>query len=456
MRRLLLTVLCAIGLSLTPLGSACARADGNPSARTPIEHLIVLLQQNHTFDNYFGTYPGADGLPPDTCVPLNPRNGADTRCVQPYHLDAYPDLDHSHVTFLRQYNEGRMDGFVDALHRRGQDGALAMGYYDDRDLPYYWNLADEYVLFDRFFSSAHRGSIQNRMYWVAAVPANPAGRIPEEGYGDLPTIFDRLEEKGISWKFYVRNHNPDLTYRTLGESGMLEPQVQWVPLLGFARYIDDPELFSRIVDLEEFFVDLRRGTLPAVSYMLTLGATEHAPSNLRAGQRVTKGLIQALMQSDSWESCAFLLAYDDWGGWYDHVPPPQVDEHGYGFRVPALLVSPYAREGHVDHTELDFTSILRFIEDNWDLQPLAERDARANSIIHAFDFSRPAREPRYVPWTRTTSEQRAGPRREVIYAGYAAALTIAATIMARVAGASWRGNRQRAEPHAGPSAGGGP
>ena len=160
--------------------------------------------------------------------------------------------------------------------------------------------------------------------------------------------------------------------------------------------LDDPDLSSRIVDLDEYYTDLQNGTLPAVSYVLLLGATEHPISDARLGQRKNKNMIQALMQSDAWNSSAFLITYDDWGGWYDHVPPPQVDEYGYGFRVPALLVSPYARKGHIDHTQLDHTSILKFIESNWDIPALAERDARANNFLSAFDFSSPPRDAVFV------------------------------------------------------------
>src|SRR5215213_5502227 len=192
------------------LPNASARADVPNQANkpnTPIEHYIVLMQENHTFDNYFGTYPGANGVPEGTCIPVDPFDKTNTDCVEPFHIGDRPidDLDHSESTFNLQYNKGQMNGFVYALNERNQNGALAMGYYDDRDLPYYWNLADEYVLFDQFYSSAHSGSVWNRMYWVAGVPGSELGRIPAHGYGDLPTIFDRLEERGISWKVYIKN-----------------------------------------------------------------------------------------------------------------------------------------------------------------------------------------------------------------------------------------------------------
>jgi phospholipase C len=411
--------------------SWASSATGAPVAQsptTPVEHFIVVLQQNQTFDSYFGTYPGVDGLPPEVCIPVDPSRD-DGECVRPFHVDRRPVLHHGGSTFWRQYADGRMDGFVAALDDRGQDGRMALGYYDDRELPYYWNLADQYVLFDRFFSSARSGSLQNRMFAVAGVPGSQKGRIPEDGYDDVVTIFDRLEERGLDWRFYIRDYDPELDFRRLGDSGRLEPQVQWVPLLGMPRFLDEPSLFEKIVDLEEYFADLERGTLPEVAYVLALGATEHPPQNPTTGQRVMRSMIQALMSSEAWSRSAFLITYDDWGGAFDHVPPPQVDEHGYGFRVPAFLISPYAKRGHVDQTELDFTSILRFIEENWLLEPLASRDAHANSLIGALDFSAPPRAPEFVSWQRPGDQERAEPRRGPIHVSYSAGLILAALII---------------------------
>src|SRR5262245_11217886 len=180
-------VLCVLAITLLVSGTSVAaasapRQESLPS--TPIEHFIVIMQENHTFDNYFGTYPGADGIPPGTCMPVDPFQTNSTKCVEPYHIGDGPieDLDHSLRTFKLQFNAGTLDGFVYALNLRNQNGALSMGYYDDRDLPYYWNLADEYVLFDRFFASEHGGSFSNHMYWVTG---QPGGRRPStQGYSD--------------------------------------------------------------------------------------------------------------------------------------------------------------------------------------------------------------------------------------------------------------------------------
>jgi phospholipase C len=413
--------------------TAHVRADvpaQEPKPSTPIEHFVVLMQENHTFDNYFGTYPEADGIPAGVCMPVDPFDQTHPECIEPFHIGDRPseDLDHSLPTFTLQYNEGQLDGFVYALYKRNQNGALSMAYYDERELPYYWNLADEYVLFDKFFSSDHGGSFSNHIYWVAA--EHGGNGVSADGYPDLVTIFDRLEEKGISWKFYVQNYDPNINYRTAHMIlGNRASQVIWVPLLNIPRFLDDPELSSHIVDLSEYYTDLENGTLPAVAYIVPSGASEHPPSSVRSGQKFVKTLIQTLMRSDVWERSAFLLVYDDWGGWYDHVEPPQVDEHGYGFRVPAILVSPYAKRGHIDSTVLDFTSILKFIEDNWDLEPIAERDANANSLASAFDFSMAPREPVFIPFERVVHEERIEPRRIVIYAAYGGALLLCVLLM---------------------------
>jgi phospholipase C len=427
-----LLLLTAVMMPLLGMPQAsAAKSENDPN--TPIEHFIVVMQQNHTFDNYFGTYPGANGLPDGVCIPISVSDPENKQCVTPYEITDHPisDLSHSETIFFDQYQNGKMTGFIEALTKLNQDGQLSMGRFTEKDIPFYWNLADQYVLFDNYFSSAHTGSITNRMYWVSGKPGSEFNRIPEAGFGDIPTIFDRLQERGISWKFYIKDYNPDLNYRTAKELDFLPPQVQWVPLLSFDRFLDDPELSSRIVDLDEYYTDLEKGTLPAVSYVLLLGATEHPISDLSLGERATRTMLHTLMQSDSWENSAFFLTYDDWGGWYDHVPPPQIDDRGYGFRVPALLISPYARMGHIDHTLLDHTSILKFIEENWDIPSLATRDAKANNITSAFDFSMAPRPAILISDTREIPEPRIEPRRIVIYAAYGAAMLFAFLILVR-------------------------
>jgi phospholipase C len=402
-------------------------------ANTPIEHVIFLMQENHSFDNYFGTYPGANGIPTDTCMPVNPHDPTNTECIKPFRMgDGTVDLedpDHSSKTALLQLNNGAMDGFYYALAQRNQDGRLAMGYYDGEDLPYYWNIADNFVLFDNFFSSALGGSFINHWYSLSATHDKTDGRSLQEALGEVPTIFDRLMEKGLSWKFYIQNYDPDLNYRTVASyPANRQSQVVWVPLLAIDRFIDDPELNKHLVDLNEYYDDLANGTLPNVAYIVPSGPSEHPPSSLISGQRFVKSLIQSMMLSDYWEKAAFIWTYDDWGGWYDHVVPPKVDEYGYGFRVPALLVSSYAKKGYIDSTLLDYTSVIKFIAENWDLKPLSTRDAQANSITDAFDFSWP-REAEFISLERQAGITKPEPKRYIIYLLYGAGLLLALGII---------------------------
>jgi phospholipase C len=265
--------------------------------------------------------------------------------------------------------------------------------------------------------------VRSAAFWVTGTPGNyDAQTIPPQGFGDLPTIFDRLQAKGISWKFYVQDYHPAISFRNRG-SGELSSQVFWVPLLSYDRYINRPALSSHIVDLEEYFQDLEDGTLPSVAYIVAPagGASEDVPGTAKVGQRLVAKLINSLMRSPDWKSSAFMWTYDGWGGWYDHVKPPQVDGYGYGFRAPALLVSPYAKKGYIDSTTLDSTSILKFIEQNWGLAPLASRDRKARTFTSAFDFAQAPRNPEFPSSDPHIAKQKAT-KRFVIYAFYLTAL----------------------------------
>jgi phospholipase C len=408
----------AAALAVAPAPAAVAQDD---DTTTPIKHFITLMQENHTFDSYFGTYPGADGVPAGTCMPTDDPG----QCVEPWHIggSAIEDLGHNLETFERQYNHGRMDGFVTAFSKsRMVNPKLPMGYYDRRDLPFYWNVADDFVLFDRNFTSAHAGSVANHMYWVSGTPGGSRELIPPDGFTN-PTIFDRLEAADISWKFYIQNYDPFITFRSRGVSDR-GSQVIWCPLLAYSRFIDDPELNKHIVPLDEYYRDLDAGMLPAVSYIVPSGSSEHPPGSVQAGEAFVSNLISGLMRSDAWSSSAFMWTYDDWGGFYDHVEPPSVDAYGYGFRAPALLVSAYARQGYVDHTEIDFTSQLKFIEENWGLQPLAERDAAANGLDTAFDFTQGPRVARFVSPDVAPAEVKIEGQ-AVVYLSYGSGLLLA-------------------------------
>lgn len=415
-----------------------ARAD-DPSTRTttPIRHFVFLMQGDRTFDNYFGTYPGADGIPAGACQPLvldRPQSG----CVKPFALHGRTPaaLEPGQSVITAQFDHGKMDGFVAAYAAQGRDGTEAMGYYDNQDLQYYWNVAARYVLFDRFFSDAPFGYRINRSFWLsAAPPQGSGGAVPTGGYGDLPTIFDRLQAAGVSWKFYVQDYRPDETFRTRSATDPATQTVR-VPLLNYARFLDDPRLRSHIVDLDQYYRDLSNGTLPAVAYVASSGASERSGRSIPAGQNLVRGMVTQLMLSPYWSSSAFMWSYDGSGGWYDHVTPPS----GYGLRVPALLVSPYARHGHVVHRQLDYTGALAFIEHNWGIAPLTDRDAKATSIASAFDFTAPARPAEIVPATAAKDHPPLVETR-IIYWFYGSALVLVLALVGFAVGWSRRARR---------------
>jgi phospholipase C len=376
-------------------GAAVAAPSAPHQAATPIKHFIFLMQGGRTFDNYFGTYPGADGLRPWTCQPLATADPTG-KCVKPFVLgnDERAPLGANGTIIANQWDGGKMDGFVAAFQQQGRDGVMAMGHYTASQLPFYWQVAQNYVLFDHFFSSVKYGIRDNRSYWVSASPApGGTGRIPASGYGSLQTIFDRLQAAGVSWKFYVQDYNRKQTYRSASPTSS-ETQTARVPLVDFQRFTQEPSLASHIVGLDQYYRDLAAGTLPAVAYVASSsGADERSAQSIPAGQSLVGTMTTQLMESRYWDSSALMWTYDGSGGWFDGVRPPSVGGQSLGFRVPALLVSAYARKGQVNHTVLDYPSALKFIEQNWGLAPLTALDAHANSLSSAFDFTSGPRAP---------------------------------------------------------------
>jgi phospholipase C len=341
------------------------------------------------------------------------------------------DLGETPALHDAEVDGGKMDGFVAAVAPHG-GGTQAMGYYDAHDIPYYWNVADNYVLFDRMFASSTGGSAENHMFWVTGTPgdAEPSA-LPSAASDGVPTIFDRLQQAGISWKFYAQDYQPGATVRS-PRTPRTTSQLTRIPLLRFSRFLDDPALNSHIADVSQYYLDAKNGTLPAVSFLVPSGSGEHPPSSIAAGQRFVSSMVNALMSSSAWRSSAFMWTYDGWGGWYDHVRPPAVDRYGYGVRVPALLVSPYARKGYVDSTTLDFTSELKFIEDNWGVAPLAARDKAANDLTSALDFTAPPRPAVFLGASRSGPPPPGG-RTGAVYPAYGLALLLASSLVALAA-----------------------
>ncbi len=331
-------------------------ASPNVVSGNPIKHIIVIVQENHTFDNYFGTFPGANGIKND------PPN------VHPYHLvNSQVDLCHSTDCARADYDNGKMDGFLQA---EGSNDTF--GYYDQRDIPYYWSLAKNYTLFDNYFTSEMGPSLPNHLYIVAAQDDGVPDSVTQ---GTTPlninTIANELQAAGDSWAYYS-------PYQLGNENALgLIPSI-----------IDNYTMSSNLRLSQNFMTDLQNGNLPAVTYITASdGQNEHPPYDVAIGQAWVQGIIEAVQSSSYWGSTAILLTWDDYGGWYDHVAPPQIDNYGLGFRVPLLLISPFAKQGYIDHTLSDHVSILKFIERVFDLPAINQRDASASDLMEAMNPS---------------------------------------------------------------------
>ncbi|MGD0550851.1 MAG: alkaline phosphatase family protein [Candidatus Bathyarchaeia archaeon] len=387
----------------------------------PIKHIVIIMQENRSFDEYFGTYPNVNGIPSNMRLTTSPGGN---QYVEPY-LETNPNPrggPHSWEAAHEDWDNGKMDGFV------WTSGRNAMGYYDYHMLPYYWTYASNYVLFDNFFEPVLSYSLPAHLYLIAAQSGGyVTGAAPS--VFDFKTIMEELKPSGISWKYYVGTNipgrfslsamyeDPDPTdnwvlgniwlNRTdnsadggpIGAEG-IDAQARtpnyglWNPLPHMAGIMNDPELLSQDVPGYEFYDDVQSGNLPQVSWIIPAeSVSEHPNAGPQAGQKYVVTLVNTIMQSQYWKDTTIFITWDDWGGFYDHVPPPQVDKYGLGFRVPALLISPYAKQSYISHVQYDFSSFLVFIEDQFGLRPLTNRDANANSFNGEFDFSQHPRQP---------------------------------------------------------------
>ncbi len=344
-------------------GTAWPPPAAGPNADSPtgVRHVLILMQENHSFDNYFGTFPGADGLPADTIV----------EGVRPFHLDSAVtgNPPHSAQAAEAAMNGGRMDRFVSAEKTRE-----TMGYYDSHDIPNYWAYARHFALADRFFGSFAGPTLPNHLFVVAGQSAGVTRnsyRPPEGGYR-VESLPDALDAAGVSWKSYVGQKDP-------WRFGPLNP------LAGFPSLRRAP---ARLATTGQLFRDLRDGTLPSVAWIFPSGEeSEHPLTDVRFGMWYVTAIVNALMKSSAWSSTVLVITWDEYGGFFDHVPPPVRHGTTLGPRVPALVVSPYARPGFVDHTPYDFTSVLRYVEDLFHVPPLTEWDRDAASIAGMLDES---------------------------------------------------------------------
>jgi phospholipase C len=373
-------ILNARTLRITAKAAWPAPVEGGP-ASPRIEHVIFLLQENHSFDNYFGTFAGAEGLPP----------GSSVEGAAPFHLPSAVtrNLPHSLWAARTAINGGRMDRFVTAEGSRD-----TMGYYDRTDIPNYWLYAEHFTLADHFFCSAIGPSLPNHLFAVSAQSLGVTSNIsrpPDDGFTAL-TLPERLEEAGVSWKCYVGDKD------TRAFSALN-------PLPGFSAFRRNAGLREHLVANTTLFRDLRDGTLPNVSWVFPNGEeSEHPLTDVRVGMWYVTAVVNALMKSGAWKDTVLVVSWDEYGGFYDHASPPRVDDAGYGPRVPALVISPYARPG-IDHAEYDFTSVLRFIEDRWGIASLSPRDAHARSIAGTLDMDRSPAAPLLIEAPKADADE---------------------------------------------------
>jgi phospholipase C len=380
--------------------------------RSHIQHIVFLIKENRSFDMYFGAFPGADGaatamISTGERVPLRRA------------LDRMPrDVGHDWEDARTAMHGGAMDRF-DMIRGNQRNDMLSLTQFLRADIPNYWSYAEHFALADRMFSSLAGPSFPNHLYTIAAQSAgalnNPNsfawGCDAEAGTGvdvmsatgalsrqfpcfEMTTVADRLEAAGVSWRYYAPQ---------AGEHGYI-----WSSLDAIRHIRTGPLWTSRVLPHGRFVQDAAAGALPAVSWLVPdFDVSEHptvdafAGTTLSvsacAGENWTVRQINAIMQSPAWASTAIVLAWDDFGGFYDHVPPPGVDALGLGPRVPLIMISPYAREGVVSHTSYEFASVLQLIENRYDLKGLSKRDVEANSMLDMFDFNQPPAPPLVLP-----------------------------------------------------------
>ena len=459
MKRVAFSVIAVVMLVACGSGSSVDTSSPSPSTAETglhkIKHIVVIMQENRSLDEYFGTYPGVNGLPRQdgqftVCVP-DPGNGG---CVRPYHdaTDKNGGGPHGSASAAADINGGKMDGFIGQAEG-GRKGCVetvdpnctnsvktdVMGYKDARDIPNYWAYAENFVLQDEMFQPNASWSFPEHLYLVSEwsakcstvgdpmtcttnidAPGNNIGAGAGKVNGanqssrnfawtDLTYL---LHKNHVSWKYYVAEGlQPDCE----DDAATCAPKQQkvgtpdiWNPLPGFTDVRQDGQV-SDVQTIDHFYADVKAGNLPAVSWVVPNSAvSEHPPGLVSAGQAYVTTLVNSIMSSSAWDSTTIFLSWDDWGGFYDHVAPPVVDGAGYGLRVPGLVISPYAKRGFVDHQTLSHDAYVKFIEDVFlggarldpqtDGRPDSRPDVRENSahlgdLAADFNFEQSPRPP---------------------------------------------------------------
>jgi phospholipase C len=383
-------------------------------SKTPITHIVIMVQENRSFDDFFARYPGADG------ATSGKMSTGKTILLTQSDIYGY-DVNHDYTDFLTAYDHGKMDGF-DKLGwgAPGLAGTYPYQYVNPQEIAPYWDLAETYVLADHMFQTQAGGSFTAHQdiiaggtpvmphFWEIGYPSSyiwgcdayagtttslvddkgkeypNAGPFPCFTY---PTMRDLLDAKNIRWKYYV----PAFAPRTIG--------AMWNAFDAIYNVRYGSEWNNNISSPEtNVLTDISRGKLPQVAWVIPDAYnSDHPQAGSDTGPSWIAQVVNALGTSKYWKSTAIIIIWDDWGGFYDHVKPKQIGYGSFGFRVPALFVSPYARKAYVSHTPYEFGSILRFVEDNWGLPRLGTSDSRATSIGDSFDFTAAPRSFSKIP-----------------------------------------------------------
>ncbi len=437
-----------------------APGDATDEGVHKIKHVIIIVQENRSFDHYFGTFPGADGIPMNGATPAVclPDPTASTGCARPFvdHDDLNGGAAHTAVAASRAIDGGKMDGFVGVAGRGRRNcvnptdpnctsgvGAAArvMGYHVASDIPNYWTYAKDFVLQDRMFEPIASWSLPSHLYLVSGWSANCSSPTNAQSCTsdiararparDVSTPFAwtdltwLLDHKHVAWAYYLDGAAPAVDTDAAVPQPADRPSASagprrrvpvvpaiWNPLPQFEDVHDAADL-GHIRPLEDFFAAAQDGSLPNVMWIAPkLADSEHPPGLVSTGESYVTRIVDAAMRSKEWPSTAIFLTWDDWGGFYDHVLPPHVDDLGYGIRVPGITISPYAKRGYVDHQTLSFDAYLKFVEDDFlggarldpktdgrpDPRPdVRENDAGLGDLTNEFDFSQTPRAPEILP-----------------------------------------------------------
>ena len=389
-----------------------AAANQLDAFRSRIQHIVFIIKENRSFDMYFGAFPGADGV---TSAVISTGERVALRRA----TDRMPrDVGHDWEDARTAMHDGRMDRF-DLIRGNQRSDMLSLTQFLRSDIPNYWSYAEHFALADRMFSSLAGPSFPNHLYTVAAQSGGAINNPDSFDWGcdaeertrvdvlgangqstrqypcfEVTTVTDRLEAAGVSWRYYAPQH---------GQHGYI-----WSALDAVRHVRLGPQWQTRVVSDSQFVDDAAKGTLPAVSWLIPdFDVSEHptvdafAGTTLNvsacAGENWTVKQINAIMQGPNWPTTAIVLAWDDFGGFYDHVPPPASDQYGLGPRVPLIVISPYAKEGVVSHTTYEFASVLQMIENRHKLKALNSRDVEASSMLDMFDFTQVPAPPLVLP-----------------------------------------------------------